>query len=61
MLNNLVDLDVIPLLGSLQCLQVVTGRVVVDQFPPPLCYFLLQKGKDWRCIKNLTLLVSSSP
>lgn len=40
-INNLVDLDIIPLLSSLQCLQVVKGRVIVDQFSSPLGNFLL--------------------
>lgn len=44
-INDLVYLDIIPLLSSLQCLQVVTGRVVVNQFSSSLCYFLLQIEK----------------
>ena len=41
-LHDLVYLDVIPLLCSLQCLQVVEGRVVVHQLSSPLGNFLLQ-------------------
>lgn len=40
-LPHLPNLDVVPLLGGLQCLQVVTGRVVVDQFSPPFGDFFL--------------------
>lgn len=47
-IEHLVYLDIIPLLSSLQCLQVVEGRVVVHQLSSPLCYFLLQIEKDRR-------------
>lgn len=47
-LGDLVDLDVIFLLSRLQGLQVVKGGVVINQFPSPLCHFLLQNDtKYW--------------
>lgn len=39
--SYLSNLDVVPLLGALQRLQVVTGGVVVDQFSPPFGDFFL--------------------
>lgn len=39
--SHLFNLDVVPLFGGLQCLQVVAGRVVVDQFSPPFGDFFL--------------------
>lgn len=45
-INHLVYLDIIPLLSSLHCLQVVKGRVIVDQLPSPFTYFLLQIERD---------------
>lgn len=39
--RDLVYLDIIPLLCSLQCLQVVTGKVIVHQLSSPLGNFLL--------------------
>lgn len=48
-IRDLVDLDVVPLLSSLQRLQVVTRRVIVDQFSSPLGNFLLHVRKYRRC------------
>lgn len=45
---HLLYLDIIPLLSSLQCLQVVTRRVVVHQFSSPFGNFLLQIEQDRR-------------
>lgn len=42
--SHLSNLDVVPLLGGLQRLQVVTGGVVVDQFSPPFGDFFLHGG-----------------
>lgn len=41
--SNLSNLDVVPLLGGLQRLQVVAGGVEVDQFSPPFGDFLLHR------------------
>lgn len=39
--SHLSNLDVVPLLGGLQRLQVVAGGVEVDQFSPPFGDFFL--------------------
>lgn len=54
---HLLDLDVVPLLRSLQRLQVVAGGVVVDQLSPPFGDLLLREGHkaDGRLLASVSL------